>query len=110
MFTIDVNTTTTTLQISGIISFIIIFVGLLRAECGLKNGIFLFFLMLLFLMFVSYQIITNLFKLDDQTTNYVYFGSSIGLPIFISILYYANKGGSAAYSAVSSALSNLRSR
>ena len=99
MLTIDVNTTTTTLQISGIISFIIIFVGLLRAECGWKNGIFLFFLMLLFLILVSYHIITNFVKLNDQTTNYVYFGSSIALPIVILILYFVNKGGSAAYGA-----------
>jgi small-conductance mechanosensitive channel len=108
MFTIDVNTTTITLQISGIISFIIIFVGLLRAECGWKNGIFLFFLMLLFLMLVSYHIIANLVKLNDQTTNYVYFGSSIALPFFISILYFANKGGTAAYEAAASAFSNFR--
>jgi hypothetical protein len=64
--------------------------------------------MLLFLMLVSYHIIINFVKLNDQTTNYVYFGTSIALPFFIFILYLANKGGSAAYNAASSAYSKWR--
>lgn len=59
-------------------------------------------------MLVSYHIIANFVKLNDQTTNYIYFGSSIALPFFIIILYFANKGGSTAYNAASSAYSNWR--
>jgi hypothetical protein len=110
MVNIDINTTNTTLLISGIISFIIIFVGLVRAECGWKNGMFLLFLMLLFLILVSYYIIINFVKINDQLTNYIYFGSSISLPIFIFILYLANKGGSAAYGAASEAWGEYKNR
>ena len=110
MVEIDVNTTTTTLQIFGIISFIIIFVGLVIADCGFKKGMFLFFLMLLFLMLASYYIMTSFVKLNDQTTNYIYFGSSIALPFLILIITYTYKGGSAAYGAASDAWENFRNR